>query len=194
MAEGIEALPPPRRAAALLLADYYIPCLEFPLPEPMFGRYASMGVQFDHDGEYTHTFRDQAKKLDAHGVAGEWAALDAFWEKCGIAYGSAFGTGEALAKRFPEWRPHIRYALARAHGARLSFGYPGGPAEPPDIFPVITFSSEEIERERTAAIRDFRSFIREKPADPEAVFAWQEVWRLQAGLQPTRVPFGCTGE
>jgi hypothetical protein len=34
----------------------------------------------------------------------------------------------------------------------------------------------------------------EIPADPEAVFAWQEGWRLQAGLNPTRVPFGCTGE
>ncbi len=71
--------------------------------------------------------------------------------------------------------------------------YPGGPAEPPEVFRPIALSTHEAERERAAAIRDFLSFIREKPADPEAVFAWQEVWRLKAGLKPTRV-FGSTGE
>lgn len=191
--EASKALPPPRRAAALLLADYYIPCLG-PLSVEMMARYASMGAQFDHDGEYIHAWRDQAKDLDAHGVVGEWAALHAFWDKCNIAYGGVLETGDSLAQRFPEWRPDITYALARAHGARLSFAYPGGPPEPPDIFPLMVLNNGEMERERAAAIRNFRSFIREKPADPEAVFAWQEVWRLQAGLKPTRVPFGCTGE
>jgi len=195
--DASKTLPPPRRAAALLLADYYMTCLEYTIPVDLYERYASMGVQLGRDG-YTHGLREQAKNLDAQGVVGEWAALHAFWEKYGIAYATASGSGETLAQRlvqrFPEWRPYIFYALARAHGALLSFAYPGGPPEPPDIFSVVPFSKEKIERERTTAIRDFQSFIKEKPADPEAVFAWQEVWRLQAGLKPTRVPFGCTGE
>jgi hypothetical protein len=192
--DALKPLASSRRAAALLLADYYVSCIEVQLSSQVLDRYASVGVQFDHDGEFTHAFRDQAMKLDAHGVAGEWATLDAFWEKCAIAYGGAFGTGEGLARRFPEWRPYIVYALARAHGARLSFTYPGGPPETPDIFPLIVLDHDGIERERSAAILGFRNFIREKPSDAEAVFAWQEVWRLQAGLKPTRVPFGCTGE
>jgi hypothetical protein len=172
--EASKALPPTRRAAALLLADYYMACLG-PLSVEMMARYASMGVQFDHDGEYIHTWRDQAKELDAHGVIGEWAKLHAFWDKCNIAYGRILETGDGLAQRFPEWQPDITYALARAHGARLSFAYPGGPPEPPDIFPLIALNIGEMERERAAAIQSFRRFIREKPADPEAAFAWQEV-------------------
>jgi hypothetical protein len=192
--DALKPLAPSRRAAALLLADYYVRCIEVQIPNQMLNRYASVGFQLDYDGVFTHAFRERAIKLDAHGVAGEWASLDAFWEKCGVAYGSVFGTGEGLARRFPEWRPYIVYALARSHGARLSFTYPGGPPEPPDIFPLIVLDHDGIERLRTETILGFRSFIREKPSDAEAVFAWQEVWRLQAGLKPTRVPFGCTGE
>lgn len=39
-------------------------------------------------------------------------------------------------------------------------------------------------REIAATIRSFTAFLRSRPLDSEAVFAWTEIWRLRAGLQP----------
>jgi hypothetical protein len=194
-----KALSPSRRAAALLIADYYMSCsARVPKTDELKDRYVRMGAEFNggcpNDPEYGHNFRRQAQEIDKLGVAGQWAALANFWDKCLIAYGKVVEIGETLAGRFPEWRPYIHYALARSHEATLSRYYPGGNPEeglfdgPPKANP------REIERERAAAIRDFTSFIRERPADLESTFAWQEVWRLQAGLKPTRVTFGCSCE
>ncbi len=188
-----------RRAAALLIADYYMSCsAQAPQPNELRDRYVRMGAEFSggcpNDPACGHNFRKQAEDLDRQGVAGGLAALAGFWEKCLIAAGNVVKLGEGLALRFPEWRPYIRYALARGHDAVLSRCYPGGDPEeglyhgPPEV------SAACIEGERTAAIRDFKSFLREKPANPESTFAWQEVWRLQAGLKPTRVTFGCSCE
>jgi hypothetical protein len=47
-----------------------------------------------------------------------------------------------------------------------------------------------MQRERAAAVRDFGFFIRERPADPESVDAWQTAWRLLAGLSPVSEGFG----
>jgi hypothetical protein len=195
-----KTLPPARRAAALLIADCYISCSSSEPPTAALkDRYVRMGVDFfgrcPQDGpEYGHNFRKQAQEIDKLGAAGEWAALASFWENCRLAYGNIIEIGEKLARRFPEWRPYIRYALARSHDATLSRFYPGGSPEEGLVGAPASVSPEEMERERTAAIRDFTSFIHERPADSEAPFAWQEVWRLQAGLKPTRVAFGCSCE
>jgi hypothetical protein len=188
-----------RRAAALLIADYYMSCSAgAPQTIELKDRYLRMGADFfggcPQEPEYGHNFRKQAEEIDGPGIAGEFAALAGFWEKCSIAYGNIIQIGERLARRFPEWRPYIRYALARSHEAALSRDYPGGAPEEGLFGPPAKVDPGKIERERIAAIRDFTSFIREKPADSESTFAWQEVWRLQAGLKPTRVSFGCSCE
>jgi hypothetical protein len=86
-----------------------------------------MGAEFNggcpQDPEYGHNFRRQAADVDKEGVAGELAALAGFWDKCLIAYGPVVESGERLARRFPEWRPYLRYALARSHVAALSRGF-----------------------------------------------------------------------
>lgn len=194
-----KTLTPSRRAAALLIADYYMSrSARAPQPNELKDRYVRMGADFfggcPQDPEYGHNFRKQAQEIDRLGIAGELAALASFWERCSIAYGKVVEIGERLARRFPEWRPYVRYALARSHEATLSRYYPGGDPEEGLFGGPAKVDPGEIERERTAAIRDFTSFIREKPADSESTFAWQEVWRLQAGLKPTRVTFGCSCE
>ena len=192
-------LTPSRRAAALLIADYYIACSARALQGELKDRYVRMGADFSgecpQDPEYGHSFRKQAEEIDRNGIVGELAALAGFWEKCLIAYGKkTVDIGERLAQRFPDWRPYIRYALARSHEATLSRDYPGGSPEEGLFGGPAKADPREIERERIAAIHDFTSFLREKPADSESVFAWQEVWRLRAGLKPTRVSFGCSCE
>ncbi|HEX4134781.1 MAG TPA: hypothetical protein VHY84_09250 [Bryobacteraceae bacterium] len=188
----------PRRAAALMIADYYMSCMEF-VPLSLRDRYERMGATFDggcpQDPTYGHTFLREVEKIDKTGTAGQWATLADFWARCLLAYGKIDERGERLARWFPQWRPYIRYALARNHAAAMSLNFPGGNPEeglydrPPDHVDATAF-----EREREAAIHDFAAFLREKPADSESAFAWQEVWRLQAGLKPTRVQFGCSCE
>jgi len=193
------ALTPSRRAAALLIADYYMSCSARALQGELKDRYVRMGADFSgecpQDPEYGHSFRKQAEEIDRNGIVGELAALASICEKCLIAYGKkTVEVGERLAQRFPDWRPYICYALARSHEAALSRDYPGGSPEEGLFGDPAKADPREIERERIAAIRDFTSFLREKPSDSESAFAWQEVWRLRAGLKPTRVSFGCSCE
>jgi hypothetical protein len=111
-----------------------------------------------------------------------------------IAYGPVVESGERLARRFPEWRPYLRYALARSRDAALSRDYPGGSPEEGLDYGPPKYDAAKINLDRAAAIRDFTSFLREKPEEIESAFAWQEIWRLRAGLKPTRVQFGCSCE
>ena len=55
----------------------------------------------------------------------------------------------------------------------------------------IHLTRAAMPRERRAAVERFERFIEQKPDAAESVFAWQEAWRLLAGLPPSQIHFGC---
>jgi hypothetical protein len=187
-------LPPQRKAAVLLLADAYVACT--PASSP---RLIQLGARFraicPQDGPaYSHNFRDQAEKLDPQGPAGELAGLASLADPCSLKGTRPWPDlvvekGEKLLGEFPpdQWTPWVHFAIARAHAVKLSFSYPGGDPEEEGVH----LTRPAMERERHAAIAHFRRFIEQKPDAAESVFAWQEAWRLLAGLPPSQVHFGC---
>ncbi|MEO7143367.1 MAG: hypothetical protein ABI165_07670, partial [Bryobacteraceae bacterium] len=86
------------------------------------------------------------------------------------------------------WSPWMRFAMARAHDVKLSFSLPPGEADVGTIHPL---SPAQSQQERSAAIEEFEQFIAGQPDSPAAVFAWQEAWRLLAGLPPSPTHSGC---
>jgi hypothetical protein len=120
---------PTRRAAALLIADYYVTCAQDLDLEAMAKamqkgvpsytttvsvRYAEIGADFGGCPlggylPYIHNFRAEASKLSPKTV-GNLADLHAFWERETFGYGKV-GTGERLARIFPKWRPRSTMRL-----------------------------------------------------------------------------------
>ena len=187
-------LPPQRKAAVLLLADAYVACT--PASSP---RLIQLGAEFKagcpQDGpSYSHNFRDQAEKLDPQGPAGELAGLASLALPCFLRGARPWPDlvvekGEKLLGEFPpdQWTPWVHFAVARAHAVKLSFAYPDHPPEDGN-FPLTRAA---MERERHAAVEHFERFIDQKPDAAESVFAWQQAWRLLAGLPPSQIHFGC---
>jgi hypothetical protein len=187
-------LPPQRKAAVLLLADAYVACTP-----ASSQRLIQLGARFraicPQDGpSYSHNFRDQAEKLDPQGPAGELAGLASLALPCFLKGARPWPDlvvekGEKLLGEFPldQWTPWVHFAIARAHAVKLSFAYPDHPPEDGN-FPLTRAA---MERERHAAIEHFERFIEQKPDAAESVFAWQEAWRLLAGLPPSQIHFGC---
>jgi hypothetical protein len=190
-------LPPQRKAAVLLLADSYVACTP-----ASSQRLIQLGARFrpicPQDGAfYSHNFRDQTEKLDPQGPSGELAGLASLAYPCFLKGARPWPDlvvekGEKLLGEFPpdQWTPWVHFAVARAHAAKLSFAYPDHPAEDGN-FPLTRAT---MERERHAAIEHFERFIEQKPDAAESVFAWQEAWRLLAGLPPSQIHFGCDCE
>lgn len=187
-------LPPQRRAAALLLADFYIACNEIPT-KSLLKLGAGFRTMCPQDGPfYSHNFRDRAEKLDAKGPAGELAGLASLADPCYLKgtrpwQDLVIEEGEKLLSEFPpdNWTPWFHYAIARAHDAKLALVYPGGDPEEQGFH----LSRAGMQRERDAAIEHFKLFLQEKPDAAESVYAWQEAWRLLAGLPPSPIRFGC---
>ncbi len=189
-----KSLPPERRAAALLVVDAYLICMQSSsrLTQAIGAQAAGANEQ-----GYIHYFRNQAEKLDPQGPAGELAGLASLADPCFLK-GKApwpdleIKKGEALLQRFPAdtWTPWIHYAIARSHAVKLSFSYPEGDPEG-NILPL---KPGEMQTERELAIDHFREFLKQVSDDPKSVFAWQEAWSLLAGLPPSHIGFGCSGE
>src|SRR5271157_1110305 len=188
------SLPSPRRAAALLLADSYIACSPINF-ERLIQLGAKSGGPCSKDGPtYSHNFRDQAEKLDPQGPAGELPGLASLADPCSLKGARPWPDllvekGERMLSEFPpdQWTPWVHFAIARAHAVRLSFSYPGGDPDEEGIH----LTRAAMPRERHVAVEHFERFIEQKPDVPESVFAWQEAWRLLAGLPPSRIHFGC---
>ena len=194
---GSSSLPPQRRAAALLLADSYVACARM-FSQRLIQLGAKSGGPCSKDGPtYSHNFRDQAEKLDPQGPAGELAGLASLADPCSLKGARPWPDlliekGGKLLGEFPtdQWTPWVYFALARAHAVRLSFSYPGGDPDEEGIH----LTRAAMPRERRAAVEHFERFIEQKPDAAESVFAWQETWRLLAGLPPSQIHFGCSCE
>ena len=193
-------LPPERRAAALFLADLYLGCTQ--RSPRVDSQYVQQGAKFDggctQDGPaYANNFLQEAAKLDPHGPIGELCRLRTLMYPCllkgrGLWSDLLIEQTEAALREFPHsrWTPYYHYVLARAHAIKLIYSYPIGsefgasdPVGPP-----------EARMHRDQAIREFRLFLNQAPQALETAFAWQEAWRLLAGLPPTLIQFGCDCE
>jgi hypothetical protein len=197
-----QTLTPARRAAALLLADFYVTCAGTTSdPDKLQERLMELGAhyetRFPQDGpDYAHNFREQAQTLDPRGPAGELAGLVSLNDPCFLKGEKPWPDlliekGTKMLNAFPitSWTPYVHLALARAHSTKLSYALGGDPEGG-----VFTISPAMIQHERSAAISQFRYFVKQKPGTPESVFAWQEAWRLLADLPPSQIHFGCSGE
>ncbi len=200
-------LPPRRRAAVLFLADLYLSRTQ--RDEEVDRQYSELGARFDggcpQDGPaYANNFLQQAAKLDPRGPIGEWSHLRALASPCLLPYllrGLVRGRktwadllldqSAAMLQNFPrsQHAPYYHFVLARAHAIKLMYSYPYAlNAELDASYPV---PAAQAPAHRAEAIRQFRLFLRQKPNAPESPFAWQEAWRLLAGLPPTLINFGC---
>ncbi|MDQ2899369.1 MAG: hypothetical protein M3Y07_06155, partial [Acidobacteriota bacterium] len=191
-------LPPERRAAALLVADSFVRCVQASGAKP--SSLNALGVKFGpgcpQDGpDYAGNFRDRAEALDPSGPAGALAGLASLQAPCGLKGSGSWPervldrARQALRQFAPgPWSPWVRFAMARAHDVKLSFSLPPGEA---DIGVIHHLSAAQARHERRGAISEFAQFVKERPDSPEAVFAWQEAWRLMAELSPSPVNFGC---
>jgi hypothetical protein len=197
-----QTLRPARRAAALLLADFYVTCAGTTSdPDQLQERLMELGAhyetRFPQDGpDYAHNFREQAQTLDPRGPAGELAGLVSLNDPCFLKGETPWPDllvekGTKMLNAFPitSWTPYVHLALARAHSTKLSFALGGDPEGG-----VFTITPAMIQQERSAAISQFRYFVKQKAGTPESVFAWQEAWRLLADLPPSQIHFGCSGE
>ncbi len=192
-------LPAPQHAAALLVADAYLACGGAP-SRSLAPLGAKFGTICPQDGPtYLHNFLEQAVQLDPRGPAGELAAILRLANPCllrrllrgrGDWPDLAIARGKEFLRDFPTsaWTPWVGYAIARAHTIKLA-----GPVgdDPGQSYPLTAAAAK---RERAEAIDSFKRFIKQKPEEPESVLAWQEAWRLLAGLPPTLVHFGCCCE
>jgi hypothetical protein len=199
--QASNSLPAERRAAALLVADSFVPFVmaSEDKPDPL----AVLGVKYEpgctQDNQvYAHNFRDQASALDPRGPVGALAALARLQSPCtlkgtGPWPDQVIDQGQRILRQFAPgpWSPWVHFAIARAHDVKLSFSIPPGEA---DIGVIHYLSASQSQDERTAAIDAFTQFIRDEPDSAEAVFAWQEAWRLLAGLSPSPTRFGCSCE
>ena len=192
--DASRSLPAERRAASLLVADSYVSCVQ---PEPDKIRpFAALGVKFGPGcgaPVYANNFRDQAEALDPKGPAGALAALARLQSPCSLKGSGPWPElvlGQKILRQFAPgpWSPWVYLALARVHDVKLLFSLPPGEPESGEIHPLDAVQSRQ---ERNSAIADFAQFIREQPNAPEAVPAWQEAWRLIAGLPPGAIHFGC---
>ena len=188
---------PHQRAAALLLADLYVEGAGARL-DPEF--YKGLGAEYDKQENYLNNFIKQAEKMDQGGEVSELAAL---WTVSGECPGFdkrpwpdiAIEQVESFLARFPsdQWTPYVDFALARAHSAKLLWSYPGGSTDDYST-EGSPLSSAGKEHERAAAVEYFKAFLDARPGGREGAFAWLEAWRLLAGLPPSRIGWGCTGE
>lgn len=197
LAEWLKSSPdaaPARRAAALLVADAYLTCAHA-TPQSLVPLGAEFATVCPQDGTaYDGNFLRQAEMLDPKGPGGELASLASLGEPCSLRGQHPWPDlviekSERLLSEFPadQWTPWIHFAAAGAHATKLSFAYSGGDPEGG----IAPLTPAAMRQQRKAAIENFEDFIRARTDTPESVFAWQEAWRLLAGLPPSQIHFGC---
>jgi hypothetical protein len=193
--KAARALPAPRRAAALLVADLAVKGAGNTPDHSLEAMGARFQVAFG-ESAYTHNWRSEAEALDPKGPAGELARIAHLEDSCSFEGKSDWRDGlirfgEQVLRDFPagKWAPYVHYILARAYDAKLLRTYLEGDssASPSDaaLDPV---------KLRESAIAHFRAYLNEKPSDPDAGYALKEAWRLLAGLPPTPIHFGCNND
>jgi hypothetical protein len=97
-------------------------------------------------------------------------------------------SGEQFLRDYPasRWAPYVHLILGRTYGATLLLTYPGG-----DMESNPNHGALDPVQLRDAAVLHYRSFLAQKPNDPDVSYARHELWRLAANLPPTAIHFAC---
>ena len=194
-----KGLPPVRKAAALSIGDLYASrCVR--CASSTHRELVQLGARFkagcsQGDVEFSHNFRGEAESLDPHGPSGELAALLSLNDPCSLPGpvlwpDLVIAKGEQVLRNFSpdRWAWATHYRLGRAYAAKLSLAYPDG--DPEGSAPILL--SESVRRDlRAKAIVHLKASLRGNPDSRERAGAWQEAWRLLAGLAPSPPRFGC---
>jgi len=186
-----------RRAAVLFLADLYLG--RAAIDKATQSQYEALGARFvtqcpNWGAGYSSNFLYEAEKLDPQGPIGELARLGMLANPCLLKGDKPWAdllltqTRELLQK-YPEskWAHVYHFALGRAEEVKLAYSYTGAD----DIDASGPVTPAQAPGFRSGAIEQFRLFLKQDPDGADAHFAWQEAWRLLAGLPPTRASFGC---
>ena len=201
-------LPPPRHAAALLVADQLLGAYDgvLNLLEPdqkaLRDRFAAYGAEFDLgglDAAYvnTHTWVKQALDLDPSGRAGDVAFLIligmGFDTSAECAVQDRFRTVIARGEQYLRDRPassisrDVHLMVARAYTDIWTLANGGG------YEGAITAKEylAEAPAARLRAIEEYRAALSGVPRTPDARESWIDAWRVMAGLTPMRTFFYC---
>jgi hypothetical protein len=202
------SLPPPRRAAALLAADRTVKTCDqhYQLGDEKASgarrRLAAFGARFEYSQlggwyGYTHTWLQEAVRLDRDGPAGQTAFVDmleAGFDLTGTCsagreeFRLVIKRGEPFLARVTD--PRLRFAtelaVARAHADVVALA--DGAAD--DYADAAGYRSTASD-DRALAIAHYDRALAIDDVSDLARRAWGEAWRLRAGLPPVAAHFFC---
>lgn len=203
------ALAAPRLAAALLAADQvvgsqamsYVRAQGQDSARPGLER---LGAGFAHDElgggyNYTHTWLDQALRLDSAGPVGTLATLALLrtgFNENGMCGGGedpmhrVIAAGERLLARESPLDPRTAAEVHRLVGDAYAdiVGLAAGAGM--EYTDTVAYVAEAPAARRSAIAHYRQSFAGDRDS-PEAREAWLEAWRLIAGLPPSTTHFFC---
>ena len=206
------ALPPPRRSAALYVADRVLEhgmCSHFlycdDLKAPALQRLRVLGARFSWSkvGDavlYEHTWLTQARNLDRDSPLGQrilLAQLSAGFDLSGTCAGGSEGfrtvieNGERYLERVPDSPigADVHFLIAEAYRdiVALARGAGGEWAD------STKYQGEAAEAARRAIVH-YVAAIAAGNGGPVAHRAWTQAWRLRAGLIPKHPRFFCVDD
>ncbi len=201
-------LPPPRRAAALYVADEILERFRcaFPLCEsrdsanlrPLRALGAGFNwVELGGAWTYTRTWLAQARLLDRDGPVGErilLAQLNAGLDFSGTCAGGAEGfraviqTGERYLERLPASpiAADVHFLVGEAWRDVVALAAGAG-----DVYADASAYTDQAPDARRRAVAHYRAAIAAAPTSAAARAAWQQAWWLLAALAPRDTRFYC---
>lgn len=201
-------LPPPRRAAALFVADQLLDQSGGPFwgenqSPPIRQQLEAQGAEFEwlHLGDtynYTHTWLKEAWRADPEGRAGELAFLTLVergfetsgqcLDQHGISFRAVIREGEEYLQRKPDsvLSADIHFLVAQAYGDIVTLA--GGKGD--EAAQAAEYQAESSSA-RSKAIDHYRIALESAPNDPRIPHVWPDAWRLIAGIAPTETHFYC---
>jgi len=147
---------------------------------------------------YTHSWLKDAERLNAGGRAGELAFLTMIsmgFETSGMCRDQgANGFLEVIRRGETYLRSHpnatiateLRFVIAQAHADIVALAAGAG-----ESFTDADAWKPDVERARSRALEEFKLAYAGDASSPQVRALWPTVWRLAAGIAPTRTRFFC---
>ncbi len=200
------ALPAPRRAAALYVADRILDrdLCAYRLCDDQGadarGRLAVAGARFtmfDDGWAYDRNWLAQARALDRDSPLGQQVLLEQldhgfrFGGTCpagGETFRRVIDEGERYLARVPAApiAPRVHYLLGEAYGDIVALAHGAGGLDAD----TSRYGAEAVSA-AGKALAHYRTAMRNGPRDPVAIAAWRKAWWLKAGLAPRALRFYC---
>jgi len=202
-------LPTTRRAAALLAADQIVGSqamvyVRAQRQDSARSALERLGAGFARDAlgggyNYTHTWLDEARRLDSAGPAGTLALLALLrsgFNENGMCGGGedpmhrVIAAGEGLLAQVPPLDPRTAAEVHRLVGDAYADIVALAAGAGMEYTDTVTYVAEAPAARRNGIAHYRQSFVGDRDS-PEARDAWLEAWRLIAGLPPSTTHFFC---